>query len=234
MSISPGLVAFKLAFQLSPILLTRGLAQNIPGGILPIIAITEGPNFVTGLLTGGNIDFDSFFANFQVLPGGTVVNQQVATYPYANQAIAANATIQQPNGVSILMTCPARGKSGYAVKLATIQALASTLNQHNSLGGTYSVLTPGQLYPDCLLTTMRDVSGGQSAQVQTQFQLDFFQPIVALSDANQALNNLMQKIQSGVPLSNSPVSAAGLPVNAVSKLVAIYPPSSVGSGLVPQ
>jgi hypothetical protein len=49
---TPGLAVFKLAFQLSPILLCNGIATDIPGGVLPIIAITEASHFVLGLLSG--------------------------------------------------------------------------------------------------------------------------------------------------------------------------------------
>lgn len=225
-----GQIAFKLAFQLSPILLTRGIAKDIPGGILPIIALTEGANFAVGLVTGSpDIDTDNFFANWSPMPGTSLLNQAVATYPFANQAVAANAAIQQPNQVSMLMTCPARGLAGYATKLATMTALRSALAAHNAAGGTYSVLTPSFVFVDCVFMGMRDVSGGQSAQVQTQFQLDFFQPLVSLSDARSALNGLMQKIQSGLPLNapTSAVSAAGL---TVGKLTAIYPVGSSALG----
>lgn len=113
-----GRIAWTLAFQASPILLTRGIAQNVPGGILPIIALTD----PTTLLSGGISDPDQFFAQFHVLPGGTIVSQQIAKYTMANQAVAANATIQDGQSVSILMKCPARPQSN-ALLSGTLGAL---------------------------------------------------------------------------------------------------------------
>jgi hypothetical protein len=227
---SAGQAAWKLAFQLSPILLTRGLAANIPGGVLPIIALTESLNFASNLLHGNfNLKSDDFFAHFQPLPGTTLLNQQAATYPFANQAVAANATIQQPNTVSMIMTCPARGDAGYVTKLATMTAMQKTLQAHNQAGGTYSVVTPSLIFVDCLLLNVRDISGGQSAQVQTQWQWDFLQPLVSLEDAATALNNLMSKLKNGLPPDTTATPASGL---ALGKLVAEYPVGSSGTGLV--
>lgn len=236
MSISPGYVAFKLAFQLSPILLTRGLAEGVPGGIIPIVALTEGANFAVNLLTNGpSIDLDKFFANFQVLPGGMLINQQAAMYPFANQSVAANAVITLPKPISVKMTCPARGESGYATKLATMTALQRTLEQHNASGGTYSVCTPAFIYTDMIMGLMRDISGGQSAQVQFEWQLDFLNLIVTTAQARSALNNLMKKIQGGLPLSTtSATSAPGLSVTsrALAPLTQIFPAGSSGTGLI--
>ena len=56
---TPGLAAWKLAFQLSPIVLTNGIVADFPASMLPIIALTEMINFPLGLLTGGaNISLD--------------------------------------------------------------------------------------------------------------------------------------------------------------------------------
>lgn len=236
---SAGLTAFKLAFQLSPILLTRGIADNIPGKILPIIALTQGINFVTGLLTGSSVlDSDNFFAHFAPLPGTTMLQQQAATYPFANQAIAANATIQQPNTVSMIMTCPARGEAGYVTKLATMTAIQKTLQAHNQAGGTYSVMTPSLIFTDCILTGIRDIGGGQSAQVQTQWQWDFFQPLVSLPDAATALNNLMSKIKNGLPPDAAATPAGGLTTGSVLVSEGFdlpgFPTTLGGGPLVPQ
>ena len=41
--------AFKLSFQISPIILTGGIASEIPGGMLPALAVTDAISFVTGI-----------------------------------------------------------------------------------------------------------------------------------------------------------------------------------------
>ena len=169
------------------------------GGALPIVALTETTlgilsgiagagsnplagalNSVTGLLSGSGIDqtLDRFFARFMAMPGGTLINNQAATYPFANQAVAANAIIAQPLNVSLKMLCPVKTPAGYPIKLATITALQGTLAQHNNQGGLYSVVTPSYIYTNCIMTGMRDVSAGETKQAQYAWQLDFFQPLV--------------------------------------------------------
>lgn len=206
---SAAYAAFKLAMSVSPIVLTRGLAVAV-GGILPIVAVTEGASFIDNLLTAGSPpDLDNFFAHYQPLVGGTLVQNQVGMYPFANQAVAANAIIAQPLTVSMRMIVPAKGEGGYLVKLATITALKQTIDQHNFLGGTYSVITPSYIYTDCLLVNLQDISGAQSKQDQHTWQWDFVKPLVSTQDAAVAHNDLMQKISGGVPLSGSVSSSLG-------------------------
>lgn len=111
-----GRSAFALATEISPILLTRGIATNLPGGILPIVALTDASSVIAASLTtnplGGSLNFDNFFAHWYVMPGGTLINQQAATYPFANQAVAANAVIANPNNVSMMMIAPAQPSGG--------------------------------------------------------------------------------------------------------------------------
>jgi len=205
MSFNTGLVAFKLAFQLSPIVLVNGIAQNIPGQMLPIIAITQAAQFVAGLLSGGeDIGLNDFFANFQPLPGATLVDFQIAKYPFANQAVAANATIAQPLQLSMLMKCPARDELGYAAKLATMMALQSVLSQHGSQGGTYIIVTPSYFYTNGILTGMRDASNGESKQAQNAWQMDFEFPLLTLEQAQQSQGSLMSKITSGTQINGAP------------------------------
>jgi hypothetical protein len=45
---------YRIAFEVTPIILNNGIA-NLLGGVLPIVAITEGLNFVAGLLSGGKV-----------------------------------------------------------------------------------------------------------------------------------------------------------------------------------
>lgn len=224
-----GQAAFKMAFELSPIVLTGGLAGPIPGGMLPLISLTEALNFTRGLLSGGGVsldNLDNFFAQFKVMPGGTLVDNAVATYPLANQATAANAIVSQPLKISLRMICPVKAPLGYAAKLATMMALQATLNYHNNSGGTYIVATPSFIYTNCLLANMSDASSGQSRQDQTEWQLDFVKPLLTLSDVEQAQNSLMSKITGGTFFSGAP-SWSGLEqtVNA--------PPTLASSSVVP-
>lgn len=218
---SAGFVAFKLAYQISPIILTGGIATNL-GGAIPIVALTEGANFIASLLSGGeNIQLDGFFANYQPLPGATLVNNQVATYPFANQSVAANAIIAQGLNISLLMQCPAKGPAGYLLKLITMQSLQASLAQHNNMGGLYSIVTPSYIYTNCILTRMVDVSGGESRQAQYSWQLDFYQPLLTTAQAQQAQNSLIQTLTNGTPPQGGTPSwtIAGLSVNNPTSLL---------------
>ena len=224
MGISPGLVAFKLSFQLSPIILTGGIAAAIPGGMLPIISITQAANFVAGLLSSGSQDLnlDDFFANFLPLPGSSLIDQTIGKYSFANQAVAANAVIRQPLSISMRMICPAAGPSGYALKLATMTALQATLAQHNAAGGTYTIATPVYFYTNTVMTGMRDTSNNASAQAQNTYQLDFEQPLLTLQDAQAAQNNLMAQLTAGTPIQGQPAWSGLAPtVGAPSSLGAV-------------
>jgi hypothetical protein len=210
---TPGLAVFKLAFQLSPILLCNGIATDIPGGVLPIIAITEASHFVLGLLSGtDNIELDNFFAHYHPMPGSTLVDNQVGTYPFANQAVAANAIISQPLRLSMMMHCPARDILGYPNKLVTMMALKAVLDKHSSLGGTYTVVTPVYPYTNGILTRVTDVSDGGSKQAQNAYQLDFEFPLLTLETAQSVQNSLLNKLDGGtqVNATNGAVPWSGL------------------------
>lgn len=238
MGISPGLAAYKLSFQLSPIVLTGGIAGFIPGGMLPIISLTEALNFTDGLLSGSNSaldDLDGFFATFHPMPGSTIIDQQIGQYPFANQAVAANAVIRQPLAISMRMICPARNEAGYAIKLATMLALQATLAQHNAQGGTYIVATPSYFYIDCVMTGMRDVSTAESKQAQNTWQLDFVKPLLTLADAQQAQNNLMSQISAGTPISGQPswsglAPTVGNPASLATPSIAPAASNPAGTG----
>lgn len=228
MSGSAGLAVYKLAFQISPIMLVNGIVGLMPGAMLPLISFTESLNFALGVLggSGPTASLDDFFAQFMPLPGATLVDNQVGTYPFANQAVAANAIIAQPLSVSLLMMIPVRQTAGYASKLAIMMALKATLDQHNNLGGTYTVITPSFFYTDCILTKMTDVSRSDSKQPQNAWQLDFTRPLVTAASAQGALGALMTKISAGVPIDGQPAwSGLG---NTVG-----IPPSGATPSLVP-
>lgn len=216
MSLSAGAIAYKLSFQISPIILCGGIAQLIPGGMLPIISITEAINFTVGLLSGGdNVSLDSFFANFGPVSGGSLIENTYGEYPFATQSVAANAAITQPLRISLRMTCPARGPAGFAAKLATMTALQATLAQHINSGGTFTVATPAFIYTDCLLLDLRDVTSGNADQPQSAWQWDFRKPLITEEQANFAMNSAMSKSAGGVPWSGA---TSGLPLSVGSPL----------------
>jgi hypothetical protein len=225
MSLSPGTVAFRLFFQVSPIIFTNGIASFIPTG-LPIILITQALTFAEGLFSGGEgLDVDDFFANFIPLPGSSLIEQTIGKYPFANQAVAANAVIRQPLNISMRMICPARDPSGYALKLATMTALQAAFASHNASGGTYTVATPSFLYTNCVMTAMKDTSNNASQQAQNTYQIDFEQPLLTLQDVQNAQNNLMGLISGALPTGSSPLWTAVAPTIGV--------PGATGLGTIP-
>ena len=228
---------WQLGYQVSPVILTGGIASLIPGGMLPIIAVTQATSFTLGLLQGDvNLNLDSYFAQFKPMPGATLVNNQIGRYPFANQTVAANAIIAEPLTVSLLMSCPANTQGGYVSKLMTMSSLKAVLDQHNLSGGTYTVATPSYLYTNCILTNLRDVTGGEGKQVQTMWQWDFEQPLVSQADATQALGGLLTKIGGGLPISGPPTwsglaSAVGSQVSGAASSLLTGAQNLVGTSV---
>lgn len=215
-----GRAQFKVTYELSPIILTGGIAQNVSGGMIPIISLTEGQNYDLGLLSSSdNVDLDEFFAYFRPAPGATLGDNQIAHYPFVNQTVAANAIITQPLRVSLIMSCPARAATGgYGRLLSTMTALRSSLAQHEAQGGLYNVITPAYLYTNCIRTNLREVGGGQGGgQTQDEWQWDFEQPLLTLSDAQAAQNTQMSRISaqtqttSDPPTTNAGQTGVGVP-----------------------
>lgn len=233
MSISPGLIAWKLSFQISPIILTGGLAGAIPGGMLPIIILTEAADFVTGLLSGGapDDDLDQYFAHYYPAAGGKLISNMIGKYPFANQQVAGNAVIVNPNTVSLIMECPAKGDNAYALKFATITALQSAIKNHVNMGGTFTVMTPAFPYINGVLLGLTDVSNTGPRQPQSRFQWDFEFPLLTQSQAAAAMNSMMDKLSSGLP-STGATSGTDLTVGSTNSLAtgAVSPAASNTAG----
>lgn len=227
---SVGRSLWKTAFQGSPIIFSGGLASFMPAQMLPLSSITEALNFPLGL-TGGsriNTDVDNFFASFAPVSGGTLVEQEIARYPFANQVVAANAVIGQPLHVAMLMICPARNSLGYPIKLAIISALQAAITLHNNNGGTYIVATPSYIYPNCIFRRMSDVSSGVSKQPQSAWLLEFEQPLIALGAGGTiaSQSSLLQVMSSLGFIDASNLSWSGA-------FSTISNPSFVGSAATP-
>lgn len=191
---------YQLSYEISPIILSGGLATNITNSLLPIIAITEASNFTAGLLEGNApINFNDFFGHFRPLPGASLISNDVATYPFANQNYAANAIISKPLQISMLMNCPANTNGGYLSKMITFTALKYALELHNQLGGTYIVATPSYIYLNCILTNLSDVSRPDSQQPQNAWQFDFMQPLISQGPQN-TLGAFMSAVEGGLPI----------------------------------
>ena len=227
---SSGLSAFALQYEISPIILVGGLAGDAPGGMIPIINLTQ-PNSFQGPFSQSAPDLagSDIVAHFRPLPGGTLEEWQIGSYSFANQGVAANAVISSPLKLSMLMVAPAPTGGGYSLKSAAFSSLKSSLDQHINLGGYFSVMTPAFPYLNMILLTIRDVSpaGGDNEQVQTLWQWDFIQPLLTLESAQAAQNSLMKKWSAGVQITGNPPSQNGVS-NSTGD-----PTSSAAPALVP-
>lgn len=191
----------QLSFQVCPIILTGGIAGQVAGGMLPVINLFY-PNDPSRSTLGLPFDIgklDDAFGAFNVLPGGTLVSQTIGKYPFANQYVAANAVIEEPLTLSVIMDAPMRGPNAWNQKNLIMSTLKSTLDKHNSLGGLYTVATPAYLYQNMILVALTDNSRGGSPLPQNAWRFDFEKPLVALSDLQGAQNQLMGKMTLGVP-----------------------------------
>lgn len=192
--------AYRLSFQISPILLVDGIAAQIPGGMLPIAAITEGMRVVNGLLHGEISNKPT--AAFMPMAGTTLIQQDIGNLNFYNQLTAANAVVNRPNKVLMQMVRPvSTSDGGYTTKSLTFTALKIALDKHNQSGGSYTVLTPAFIYTGCLLRSLVDNSSfsEQNKQVQHSWMFEFEQPILTISQLDAALGGLMDKFESGMP-----------------------------------
>ena len=197
--------AYAIAFQISPIWLTGGLFAQVPALSTtgyPIVGLTQtiagGANLLQGQLPTDASDLSSYFCNYRPLPGSTLIKNKVAEYPFFTNQIAANAQLQEPLNISLLMYCPANSQTGVLSKLSVMEALQFTLQKHMNLGGTFTVTTPASTYTGCLLSGITDVSTGETNQPQWAYQWDFVKPLTAFPELNPTnLNSLMASIDVG-------------------------------------
>ena len=197
---------FAAAFEIAPIWLVGGLADYV-GGYTPITLLTE-------MMDIPGIENGEFFAHYKPLPGGTLSKWQVAEYPFANFATAANAVVQQPLEISMLMVCPAQTGGGYLIKQAILTALQFGIQKHITTGGTFTVLTPAFTYANCLLTGIRDITPAGDKQVQYMFQWDFVQPLITTSQSQSVLGGLMNKVSNGLQTTATWTQAPAADINS--------------------
>lgn len=192
---------YRLGFEISPVILCNGVAEAIPGGMLPIVALTQSASFVTGLIGGAiNLtDLDKYFCHWRPVQGATMVDYDIAKYPFANQTVAANALLAQPLRVSLMMDAPVNENTGAMTKLVTLSALQAVLQAHANLGGTYIVATPSIIYNNCILKTVKDNSSGNDPLPQRSWLWDFEQPLITTTDADRAVTNFLKRIDAGDP-----------------------------------
>lgn len=220
----PNLTEFNLAFMIAPIILQGGIAAQVQGQLLPITSLTG------GLPTTP----EQAFAIYYPLPGSTLIEQTIGTYPFANQSIAANAVIRQPLSISMLMIAPVNQQGGYLSKQGAFNALQQALQRHNAAEGVYIIATPAFTYTGLVMTSMVDVTPESSEQKQTHYQLNFSQPLLTLAGAAAAQNALVTNLTNGSQINNPSVSGSsatstGMLTGIPAALAGAY--QSVGVGV---
>lgn len=189
------LASFQRTYQLAPIVFQNGIAGE--GSSVSIVDVLE---------AGRNPQsYDEYFANFKPLPGGTLANWGVAEYPLAALTVAANAVVQMPLNVSLLMQCPVKTAPGntYVEKAAALQSMQKAVQSHILQGGWFDVLTPGYAYLGCLLLGIKDVTTADTKQVQLLYQWDFVQPLISQEQAQNAQTQYIKAISQGFPVSGT-------------------------------
>lgn len=205
-------LAFSDAYEINSVILFGGIAGTNPAGKL-LSSLLPMPS--SGAPTWVCIP----------MPGGTALDLQIGEYPFANQAVAGNALIQQPLQVSMVLKFPATAAlvsgTGYLSKSSIFTALVQALLSHANLGGLYGVMTPALTYSNCILKRVQDISDAQSNQAQWQWRFDFEQPLLSIQQAQQAQNTLMNKISTGAAIPGTPSYSGPTQPNT-----SLIPPSS--------
>jgi len=194
--ISSGLAQFQQNYELCPIFLINGIAQS--GGRAPITDYTQNGN------TPANAN--DYFARFRPMPGSTLESWGVAEYPLAALTVAANATVQQPLNISLMMQCPAQTTFGntYSNKLNIMTSLKNTLDNHILQGGWFEVHTPAYVYQGCLLTSLKDITGSDTKQVQSIYQWDFYVPLITQAQSQSIQTSAMSRWTKQLPVTGQP------------------------------
>ena len=218
---------YQTSYEISPIILVGGIAGT---GMIPIVSLLSSSMYSAGITSApstGTTDSD-YFGKFTVLSGGTLVENEIGTYPFANMTVAANAVIANPLHISLEMSAPASATFDVEIKKSIFTALKSTLDQHTAMGGYYSVSTPSYIYPNCLLTSLVDATQwNDGQQVQTQWIWNFMQPLLTNEQAAAAQNLAMNKITKQTANAGNPPGSQPL-VTSISN-----PAANIVQGYVP-
>jgi hypothetical protein len=227
---------YQISFQVSPIILVGGIAG---AGMMPIASLLSADNLGTSATHPRNRP-DEFFGQFRILPGHSLMDNETATYPLANQTVAANAIITNPLQLSLEMLVPAGPAVTMDVKRSTMTALKSSLDTHTALGGWYNVATPSYVYQGCLLRSLVDASDDEDgSQVQVRWIWNFVQPLLTEAAARAAQNQAMSKISGQTKNSGDPpgyetiTTGVGQPSSNISQNLVPGAAGALGSNVAP-
>jgi hypothetical protein len=218
--------SYEYSFQTTPIILVGGVAG---AGMLPIVNLLNPQNYPRGVTSPATNDYDfPTFATFRPLPGHTLMENEIATYPLANQTVAANAVITSPLRISIEMLVPANAYVTALDKNSIMTSLKATLDNHTAQGGWYNVVTPSYVYQGCLLTSLADASDDDAGtQPQVRWIWSFVQPLITQEAATAAVNQATAKI------GNQTYNAGDPPGSDIAVTLSPSPSSNLVQNLIP-
>lgn len=193
--------AYDAIYQINPLFLQGGSFAGMPRGLYPFTGLAGS---LLGEVQGAVSSDEPYLGKWLPLPGAKMVSQSVATYPFASQQVAANATVQQPLTLSMLFVAPVHSSFGYMSKAAIFIAIQQALTQHNNAGGMYTIFTPSLFFQNGILLDVSDATSGDTKQVQVEWQFDFFFPLITQQAATAAFSSAMQKLAGGQPVAGLP------------------------------
>ena len=185
---------FQHQYSVTPIYLVSGIAGQGELSLDTILnPLASGAGY-KGASSQGIYSYINFGV-FSVLPGGMLIENEIAHYPLANQAVAANAVITNPLRISLDMVAPAYDEIPFSLKQTIFTALKSVLDQHTALGGYYTVYTPAYIYNNCLLESLVDGSDYEpGGQPQVRWIWNFEQPLLTVQQGQAAQSQAAARI----------------------------------------
>ena len=222
---------FWTSYQINPIYLVNGAAG---GGLMAISQLLNAAAYSNGYSSPSSAGTSDTFGQFRLLPGGTLIDNELAEYPFANMTTAADAVITRPLVLSLEMLVPADDKITLSGRLSIMTNLVTTLQSHIAQGGSFNVQTPSYIYQNCLLLNIADTSELDiGSQPQTRWQWNFRQPLITIEAAqavqNQALAKISAQTQNAGDPPGSQAVQSGIGQSSSGAAVAVAP-SVPGSG----
>ena len=191
---------WKALYQVNPLFMVGGSFVGLPGQVFPFSGLAGA---LLGVVQGALGSGSPYIGEWLVMPGGKMVSQAAATYPFASLQIAANATVQEPLSLSMLLRAPVKDGFGYLTKPAIWTSIQAALTAHNNAGGTYIIFTPGLFYQGGILLDVFDATDGETKQEQVDWQFDFFFPLITQQGASASFSSAMQTMQGGGPVNGT-------------------------------
>lgn len=180
---------YELTYTCNPVILTGGIAGD--GGFLSIADILQG---------GVPFKPADYWAQWSDNAGNTILSYSTAEIPFIDTIAAANAQYRNADRVSFIMSTPHRKAGDVINQLGRMQGLRQQLEQHQSDGGTFMLLTAYKIWNNALLeniTAVDLVEVGDSPS-KIGFLWNFIVPLIDTDKATNSYNDMMKKINGGV------------------------------------